>query len=133
MSGHPDLVPSIAVTCALLRVPMHIRGIASLRHKECDRLEALAEELLKLGCRVEIRPGGELYWDGRMMPISTLPDFNSHHDHRMAMALAPVALYLPGIIIRDAECVDKSYPRFWETLTDAGFNLLDPDQPFDNE
>lgn len=133
MSGHPDLVPAIAVTCALLRVPMHITGIASLRHKECDRLEALADELLKIGCNVEIRQAGELYWDGRMMPVSSLPDFDTHSDHRMAMALAPIALYLPGIIIRGIDCVDKSYPGFWDALIQAGFSLLDPDQPFDNE
>ncbi len=133
MSGHPDLVPAVAVTCALLRVPMHITGIASLKHKECDRLEALADELAKIGCMVEIRPAGELYWDGRMIPIGVLPDFDTHNDHRMAMALATVALYLPGIIIRNAECVDKSFPGFWDALTQAGFTLLDPEQPFENE
>ena len=44
-------------------------------------------------------------------------------DHRMAMALAPVAVFAPGIIISGAECVDKSYPDFWDHLRAAGFEV----------
>ena len=47
----------------------------------------------------------------------------------MAMALAPVAAYLPGIIIREAECVAKSYPDFWEQMRLAGFIVQDENDP----
>jgi len=123
MSGHPDLVPAVVVTSVLLRIPVHITGVASLRVKECDRLEALRVELGRLGCQLEIRPAGEIYWDGKMYPIVELPVFDSHGDHRMAMALSLVAMYVPGIIIRDAEVVAKSYPGYWEQLQSLGFTL----------
>lgn len=126
MGGNPDLVPAVAVTCAMLRVPFHITGIASLAHKECNRLEALRTELARVGCHAEIREGSQLYWDGRVIPVTELPVFDSHGDHRMAMALALTAAYIPGIVVRDAGTVTKSYPGFWEQLTSLGFTLHDP-------
>ena len=57
-----------------------------------------------------------------------MPVFDTYADHRMAMCLAPVSLYVPGIIIRDAEVVTKSYPDFWEHMRAAGFTLLDADE-----
>ena len=47
----------------------------------------------------------------------------------MAMCLAPISIFLPGIIIRNAEVVAKSYPGFWDELRAAGFTLLDGDAP----
>ncbi len=47
----------------------------------------------------------------------------------MAMAFAPAALFYPGIVIRDAEVVSKSYPRFWDDLRAAGFMVLDAAEP----
>lgn len=52
-----------------------------------------------------------------------LPRFDTYDDHRMAMCLAPVAIYLPGIVICDIEVVSKSYPDFWDDLRNAGFIL----------
>lgn len=68
-------------------------------------------------------------WEGQRCPFSELPRFSTYDDHRMAMCLAPIALYIPGIIIDDVEVVSKSYPEFWEQLKDAGFVLLDGDAP----
>ena len=47
----------------------------------------------------------------------------------MAMALAPVCVFVPGIVIKNAEVVSKSYPRFWEQLEEAGFRIVDPSEP----
>ena len=47
----------------------------------------------------------------------------------MAMALAPAAIFVPGIVVRDADVVAKSYPDFWKHLEEAGFTLLDPSEP----
>ena len=41
----------------------------------------------------------------------------------MAMSFAPVALYIPGIIIRDAEVVSKSYPGFWDDMQKVGYQI----------
>ena len=55
--------------------------------------------------------------------MQQLPVFDSHNDHRIAMAFAPVALFVPGITIRHAEVVEKSYPHFWDDLAAAGFTV----------
>ena len=47
----------------------------------------------------------------------------------MAMALAPVSVFIPGIVVRNADVVSKSYPKFWEQLEAAGFTLADPSDP----
>ena len=109
-------------------------GLETLRIKECDRIEALQRELKKIGVECAIPAEGVLEWDGRRHPLIGLPEFDTYGDHRMAMAFAPVSIYIPGIKIRDAEVVSKSYPEYWEHLQGAGFTLVDgdvsPDQLF---
>ena len=122
LSAHPDLAMSIAVTCCLLNIPFHLTGLDTLRLKETDRIEALHNELLKLGCITEISPSS-IAWEGRFYPISQLPVIDTYNDHRIAMAFAPAALLIPGIVIRNVEVVGKSYPDFWRQLETAGFTL----------
>lgn len=129
LSATPDLVPALVVTCVMLRIPFNFSGLESLAIKECDRVDALCRELLLIGAVLDPSLPGTLSWDGVPRPIHELPAFSSHSDHRMAMALAPVAAYLPGIVIRDAECVDKSYPSFWEHMRMAGFIVQDENDP----
>ena len=63
-----------------------------------------------------------------------MPVFDTYDDHRMAMCLAPVSLYIPGIVIRNAEVVSKSYPGYWDALRAAGFTIADADaETPDNE
>ncbi|MDE6486196.1 MAG: 3-phosphoshikimate 1-carboxyvinyltransferase [Muribaculaceae bacterium] len=121
-SATPDLVPAMAVTATLLGVPFEFSGTAALRDKECDRVAAIVEELAKTGAVVEY-DRGTLQWDGRRVPVMELPEFDARGDHRMAMALAPVAVFAPGITIDGAECVGKSYPEFWDHLRAAGFEV----------
>lgn len=123
MSDNPDVTQTIAVTCALLGVPFKLTGLTTLRVKETDRLEALKNELLKIGIEVEIENYDTLLWEGKRYPVFSVPEFETYNDHRMAMSLAPVALYIPGIVIKDAEVVNKSYPEYWEDLKSAGFIL----------
>lgn len=130
MSGMPDAVPALAVTACMVGVPFRFSGVGALHDKECDRLEALARELGKLGFPLEIEVYGTvLTWDGRRRPVHELPVFDTYGDHRMAMALAPAAIFVPGIVVRDADVVAKSYPDFWKHLEEAGFTLLDPSEP----
>lgn len=124
MSQNPDLAPAFAVTAAALSVPFRLSGLQNLQIKECDRLEALRTELLKIGIVAEIEGTHTLLWDGKRVPIMELPQIDSHGDHRMAMAFAPLAVFVPGIVIRDAEVVSKSYPAFWQQFAEAGFNVV---------
>lgn len=128
MSDTPDLVQALAVTACAIGIPFRLSGVRNLRHKETDRLAALCSELLKVGCVVEIEGENVITWEGRRMPISEMPRIDTYNDHRMAMAFAPLAVFIPGIVIRDAEVVDKSYPAYWEHLRQAGFTIVDADE-----
>lgn len=122
---NPDLAQTFAVASAMLGIPFHLRGLATLRIKETDRLQAMQTELDKLGFIVEIRNGSELVWNGERHPIFEIPAIDTYGDHRMAMAFAPAAVFVPGLTIRDAEVVSKSYPAFWEDMQGAGFIIAD--------
>lgn len=138
LSENPDIAQTIAVTCAMLGIPFHLRGLSTLRIKETDRLAAMQTELDRFGIIVEIRNDSELVWNGERHPIFEIPAVSTYADHRMAMAFAPAALYVPGMIIRDIDVVSKSYPSFWDDLRSAGFSVTDAaipadDNPTDNK
>lgn len=127
MSENPDLVQTLAVAAAALGIPFRFTGVHTLRDKETDRLEALCAEALKLGLIFEIEGNDVLSWEGKRVPIEKLPRIATYNDHRMAMAFAPLAVFLPGIVIENSEVVSKSYPNFWTDLENAGFELRDAD------
>ena len=124
LTDMPDAMPALAITAALAGIPFRLMGIGALHDKECDRVEAVAASLAQLGMQTETEQYGTVFvWDGRRRPINELPIFDTFGDHRIAMALAPVSVFVPGIVVRDVEVVDKSYPGFWEQLRAAGFTL----------
>ena len=124
MNGTPDLVLSWAVLMCLLERSFRMTGVRTLRHKESDRVMALGEELLKLGYVLNIEGEDAISWYGERMTITNQPPvIDTHGDHRLAMAFAPAAVHFPGIIIRDAQVVSKSYPAFWHHLEQAGFTV----------
>ena len=125
LSSTPDVAQTFAVTCAMLGVPFRLSGLRSLRIKETDRIDALYRELLKVGVVLETEGDEAISWDGVRRPVSEIPAFDTYSDHRMALSLAPVAVFIPGIIINDAEVVTKSYPGYWDDLRKAGFNIED--------
>lgn len=128
MADYPDLVPALAVTAALIGVPFVFSGVANLRHKECDRLEALRANLLKLGIVAECG-SDTLAWEGERVPLMEIPEIDPCGDHRIAMAFAAAACFVPGLVISDAQVVGKSYPGFFDDLRDAGFNVVDASMP----
>ena len=123
LSDQPDLAQTIVVTSCMLGVPFHITGLSTLKIKETDRLEALRAEMLKLGVVLTIERDSELIWDGTRRPIYEFPVIDTYEDHRMAMAFAPVSIFIPGIVINNIEVVSKSYPDYWQHLQDAGFKF----------
>lgn len=128
-SDTPDLAQYVIVTCAMLGIPFRFTGLSTLAIKETDRVAAVTKELAKLGLMLQPESNDVLSWEGQRRPFTERPRFDTYADHRMAMCLAPVALFVPGIIINDAEVVSKSYPGFWDDLREAGFTLLDGDAP----
>ncbi|EAY27343.1 3-phosphoshikimate 1-carboxyvinyltransferase [Microscilla marina] len=116
----PDLAQTVAVVAAAKGMPLQMKGLESLKIKETDRVNALQQELKKVGSHLEekesqaewlLHPGAEL----PTVPIT----IQTYEDHRMAMAFAPLACLL-NLNIEDPEVVAKSYPRFWDDLQKAG-------------
>ena len=126
MSESPDLVPALAVGLALGGVHFRLCGISTLRHKESDRIAALTDGLACLGYKIDAE-GDYLEWRGEERRIGHSdkkePMIESRGDHRMAMAFAVAAARFGPLRIRNAECVAKSFPGFFDRLRDAGFNV----------
>ncbi len=120
----PDLAQTFVVTCAMLGIPFHFTGLQSLKIKETDRIAALICELNKLGYSLHEANASELYWDGKKTPPQPQPSIDTYEDHRMAMAFAPCCLIIPEVRINNPQVVSKSYPRYWEHLKDAGFEII---------
>ena len=116
----PDLAQTVVVTCALMDIPFRFTGLASLKIKETDRIEALKHELKKLGYVLRDENNDTLIWDGTRCEPSLEP-IDTYEDHRMAMAFAPAAIKFPGLRINNPQVVTKSYPQFWDDLEKAGW------------
>jgi 3-phosphoshikimate 1-carboxyvinyltransferase len=119
LSDAPDIAQTIVVTCYGLGVACDLTGLHTLKIKETDRLVALQKELTKLGAIIEVTDKS-LHLHKRTNPIHPNVLIETYHDHRMAMAFAPLALLVP-IRIQDADVVSKSYPGFWKDLGRLGF------------
>lgn len=110
----PDLFPALAALAAAAEGESVIIGTNRLRHKESDRAETIRREYEKLGIKVDIsEPNIMRIEGGDILPAEVF----SHDDHRIAMSLAISALRCKGeVMIQNAECVEKSYPTFFEDL-----------------
>lgn len=118
----PDLAQTAVVTCCALDIPFHFKGLGSLRIKETDRIEALKRELRKVGFLIHCENDSELVWDHGRCEASFDP-IDTYDDHRMAMAFAPLALKYHTLRMNNPNVVAKSYPRFWDHLRLAGFDI----------
>ena len=120
MNDMPDSVQTLACVALFARGPTRVRRVANLRVKETDRIAAVAREAGKLGARVEEGPDGfTLHPPARLRAA----EIDTYKDHRMAMSFAVAAAAVPGIVIRDPECVSKSFPGFFETLEAQGLRV----------
>jgi 3-phosphoshikimate 1-carboxyvinyltransferase len=115
MNALSDTVMTLAVVALFADGVSRIRNVAHIRHKESDRIAALATELRKLGASVEELPDG-LVIDPPALPLLHGAPIDTYDDHRMAMSFAMAGLRIPGVIIRDPGCVAKTYPGFWDDL-----------------
>lgn len=114
MLDMPDQAQTLAVAALFASSPTTLRGLHTLKLKETDRLAALATELRKFGATVEVIEHHTL----RITPPNqlTAARVDTYDDHRMAMSFAIAATRLPGVIIADPQCVNKTYPEFFEDL-----------------
>jgi 3-phosphoshikimate 1-carboxyvinyltransferase len=120
LQNSPDIAQTIAVTCFGLGIGCHLTGLHTLKIKETDRLEALKNELTKLGANIFVTNDSLTLEPSEK--INENVSIATYQDHRMAMAFAPLALKT-SIKIENAEVVSKSYPTFWEDLEKVGFDM----------
>lgn len=113
-TNSPDLFPALAALAAAAHGQSTIIGTQRLLHKESDRAETIRQEYEKLGIEVDISEENVMkIRGGEIQPATVF----SHNDHRIAMSLAVSALRCKGdVTIENAECVEKSYPTFFEDL-----------------
>jgi 3-phosphoshikimate 1-carboxyvinyltransferase len=112
MNAISDQVMTLAAVACFAKGTTTIRNVAHIRHKETDRIAALATELRRVGADVEELPDG-LRITPRKLHGAEIETYN---DHRMAMSMALIGLKTPGIVIKDPGCVAKTYPGFWDDL-----------------
>lgn len=113
LNNTPDIAQTIAVTCAGLKVKCKLTGLETLSIKETDRLNALKNELKKVGTLVEITNDSlEII---NFTSINEIPQIETYNDHRMAMSFAPLCL-LMDLEIKNPDVITKSYPDFWSDL-----------------
>lgn len=115
----PDLVPTIAVLGAVAKGNTVVYNAEHVRHKETDRLHAMATELSKMGADICERPDGLEIVGGKLHGA----DVSGYDDHRIVMALAVAGLVAGGTRIDTAESVDVSYPGFFQAMGKLGANV----------
>ena len=113
MNALPDAAMALAVVALFADGPTRLTNIANLRIKETDRLQALENELRRLGA--EAHAGADSL---EIVPGPTLSGaaIETYDDHRMAMSFALAGLKLPGLVIQDPACVSKTWPDFFSAL-----------------
>jgi 3-phosphoshikimate 1-carboxyvinyltransferase len=112
MNAISDTVQTLGAVALFAEGPTTITGVGHIRHKETDRLHALATELRKCGAGVDEYPDGLRIWPQTLHGAT----IDTYDDHRMAMSMALVGLAIPGIVIRDPGCTRKTYPGFFQDL-----------------
>ena len=121
LSDSPDLFPALAALFGGIGVEATFSGIAHLKFKESDRIVSMKEELEKFG--INCSWDGETWHQTSNLPLKNPGSVSSHGDHRVAMALAPLCIKSGSFHIEDAGVVSKSFPTYWETLKNVGFNI----------
>ena len=115
MNAISDTAPTLAALAPFARRPVTIRNVAHVRLQESDRLHAVATELQRLGVRVREFEDGLCIEPSAIRPAVV----DTYDDHRLAMSFALIGLRVPGIGIRDPECVRKTFPDYFRATGDA--------------
>jgi 3-phosphoshikimate 1-carboxyvinyltransferase len=113
MRDIPDTAQTLAAIAPFADSPTRIRGIASARVKETDRVHATCTELVRLGVRVEEHEDGMTIYPVEKMRPAIIQTYN---DHRMVMAFSLIGLRFDGVTIENPACVSKTFPNYFDVL-----------------
>jgi 3-phosphoshikimate 1-carboxyvinyltransferase len=109
-----DTMPTLAAIAPFADGPVRIEDVYNTRVKECDRLDACADNLRRLGIRVETGHDWIQIWPG----TPTAAEIGCRRDHRIAMSFSVAGLRTPGLTLDDPGCVKKTFPEFHEAFAD---------------
>lgn len=112
--NEPDLFPVLAFTCASLQLKAKFTGLQTLNLKESKRIDAVAEELNKIGLASSY--GSDYFNIESYKATPEKLSFSAHNDHRIAMAASIFCMLGKPITIENPEVITKSYPKYWEDL-----------------
>ncbi len=110
----PDLVPAVAVLAMFAPDTVTISNIKHLEYKESNRVQAIQDNLAKLGGKSEYTGGSLIIYPQKKYHSGII---NSYNDHRIAMSFAIAGSKVDGVSVSNPECVNKSYPKFWNDFT----------------
>jgi 3-phosphoshikimate 1-carboxyvinyltransferase len=110
LNAMPDMAQTLAVVAMFASSPTRIRNVQNLRIKETDRIKAVVTELRKLGAQADEFEDGMTITPG----VYTGAAIDTYDDHRMAMSFALAGLCVPGVTIKDPNCVRKTFPDFFD-------------------
>jgi 3-phosphoshikimate 1-carboxyvinyltransferase len=113
MRDIPDTAQTLAAIAPFADSPTRIRGIASARVKETDRVHSTCTELTRLGVRVDEHEDGMTIYPVEKMRPAVIQTYN---DHRMAMSFSLIGLRFDGVTIENPPCVSKTFPNYFEAL-----------------
>jgi 3-phosphoshikimate 1-carboxyvinyltransferase len=120
LSDTPDLLPAISILSLKSRKPIKVIGISHARFKETDRPGIIASELSKLGLEIKMKNDELLLNKTGELKRACL---DAHDDHRLFMSFVIAAMLTDGSVIRGADSVDVSYPKFLVELKKIGGNI----------
>jgi 3-phosphoshikimate 1-carboxyvinyltransferase len=116
-----DALPILSVVACFAEGSTHLKGAKIAKNKESDRLEAMCSELKKLGAQIQETDEGLKIFQSQLHSGIV----NSHHDHRVAMALAVAGLTISkGVYIQETQCIAKSFPNFMEIMNALGAHIV---------
>jgi len=110
-----DSIMTLAICALFGKQPTRIVDAARMRLQETDRIKAMVTELRRVGAKAEEHEDGFTVWpaaDGQLHGADT----ETYNDHRMAMCFSVLGLKVPGIRIKNPQCVSKTFPNFFEKL-----------------
>jgi len=114
-----DLLPALCVAATAIDGASRFTGVGFVRGKESDRLSAMATELAKFGHRCDVEPDGIVVHGSRGRPSAKgAVRVDTHHDHRLAMALALLSLRHGTVVVGDPDVVAKSWPGYWADMSE---------------
>lgn len=112
MNDMPDVVQTLAAVAVFAEGRTSIRNVKNLRYKETDRISAIVTELRKIGAKATEHEAGI-----DIIPsVPNAAEISTYNDHRMAMSFSLIGLRAKGIKIKNPECVDKTFPDFFDRL-----------------